>query len=97
MRPLPLTPELLDLATRVVWFKEPADALASPIHFLAYLMAYGTAEDVAIAETVISRAEFIEALENAPPGVFRENSWQRWHAKLGRSPVPPLPVRRFPT
>jgi len=41
MKPLPNTPELLNVARRVVWFEEPAEALADPVHFLAYVMTYG--------------------------------------------------------
>jgi hypothetical protein len=40
MTALPKTPELLAVAERVVWFKPPAEALADPIHFLAYVMTY---------------------------------------------------------
>jgi len=38
MKPLPPTPELLAVARRVVWFKEPDEALADPVHFLAHVM-----------------------------------------------------------
>jgi hypothetical protein len=95
MRSIPATPELLSLAARIVWFKEPADTLADPVHFLAYLMTYGTAEDILEAETVFTPGEFREALENAPPGVFRAEKWQHWNEKLGRVPVPPMPKRSF--
>ena len=47
MKPLPATPELLQVARRVVWFKAPEAALADPIHFLAHVMTYGTADDLA--------------------------------------------------
>ena len=30
MKPLPITPDLLRVARRVVWFKEPEEALAEP-------------------------------------------------------------------
>jgi hypothetical protein len=33
MKPLPVTPELLNIAERVVWFKPPEEALADPLHF----------------------------------------------------------------
>ena len=45
MKPLPATPELLNVARRVVWFKEPEAALADPVHFLAHVMTYGTVEE----------------------------------------------------
>ena len=36
MRPLPVTPELRAVARRVVWFKEPEEALADPVLALDY-------------------------------------------------------------
>jgi hypothetical protein len=36
--PLPFTAELLALAMRIIWFEAPAQALADPIRFMAYLM-----------------------------------------------------------
>jgi len=44
MKPLPATPELLWVARRVVWFDEPAQALADPAQFLAHVMVFGTSK-----------------------------------------------------
>jgi hypothetical protein len=52
MKPLPLTPELLNVARRVVWFKEPEETLSDPVHFLAHVMTYGTAEDLRALEAL---------------------------------------------
>ena len=93
MNPLSPTPALLEVARRVVWFKEPADALADPIHLLAYAMTYGTAEDIAALEAVVGRPGFCEALETAPPGIFDARSWAYWNLVCGRQPAPPMPVR----
>ncbi len=46
MKQLPVTPELLKVARRVVWFEEPEAALADPVHFLTHVMTYGTIEDL---------------------------------------------------
>ena len=94
MKPLPETPELLTVAERVVWFKPPRETLTDPVHFLAHVMTYGTVEDLRALDGVIGPNEFREALENAPPGVFDGRSWSYWNLKYGRSPAPPLPVRR---
>lgn len=94
MRPLPLTPELLAVAERVVWFKAPAEALAAPIHFLAHVMTLGTAEDLRALDRAVTIADFQDVLDNAPPGIFDPRSWAYWNLKCGRSPAPPLPVRR---
>ena len=75
MTPLPATPELLRVARRVVWFKSPEAALADPIHFLAHVMTYGTADDLAAVSGVIGRDDLCEVLDNAPPGVFDPRSW----------------------
>ena len=94
MKPLPMTPDLLHVARRVVWFKEPEEALAEPVHFLAHLMTYGTVEDLKAVQGVAGLEEFREVLERAPAGVFDARSWAYWHLKCGRVPTPPLPARQ---
>ena len=94
MKPLPMTPDLLRVARRVVWFKEPEEALAEPVHFLAHLMTYGTVEDLKAVQGVAGIEEFREVLERAPAGVFDARSWAYWHLKCGRVPAPPLPARQ---
>lgn len=69
------TSELLDLARGVIWFEPPSDALADRVRFLAYLMTYGTAEDVTIARRHFSAEDFRDAIENAPPSILDERSW----------------------
>jgi hypothetical protein len=94
VKPLPQSPELLAVAQRVVWFKPPADALAEPVHFLAHVMTFGTAEDLRALDGIVSIEDFRDVLDNAPPGIFDPRSWAYWNLKCGRSPAPPLPVRR---
>ena len=90
----PTNPAMEAVAARVVWFKPPAEALADPVHFLAHLMTYGTAEDLAAVREFVPREGLLEALEHAPPGIFDPRSWAYWNLVLaGRSPAPPLPVR----
>jgi hypothetical protein len=96
MKPPPITPELLELARRVVWFEPPAKALADPIRFLAYLMTYGTTEDVIVARRYFDDEDFREAIENAPPGILDERSWAYWNLMAGRYPAPPMPRRHIP-
>lgn len=95
MKPIPATPQLLSVARRVVWFKEPDEALADPIHFLAHVMTYGTIEDLRIVREVVSENAFCEALKQAGPGIFDKRSWAYWNLKCGNSPPPPLPDRWF--
>ncbi len=98
MKALPCTPELRAVARRVVWFKEPDEALADRLHFLAHVMTYGTAEDLATLRGIVSCEDFRDVLDHAPPGVFDARSWAYWNLVLaGRSPAPPLPTRALPT
>ena len=95
MKPLPNSPDLLDVAPRVIWFEPAQAALADPVRFLTYLMARGTIEEIRVVRRHVSLDDFREALEHAPPGVMDERSWAYWNIKFGRYPVPPLPQRRF--
>ena len=93
---LPQSEELLGVARRVIWFETPEEALRHPYTFLAYLMTYTTPGDMAVARKHFTLADFREALENAPPGVFDPRSWAYWNLVCGRDPVPPMPQRKIP-
>jgi hypothetical protein len=96
MTPLPRNDDLLKVAPNVIWFEPPERALADPIRFLAYLMTYGTIEDIAVVRRYLGLDDFREALEQAPPGIIDARSWAYWNIMTGRCPVPPLPQRRIP-
>jgi hypothetical protein len=93
VKPLPSTPELLNVARRVVWFKDPSDALADPVLFLSHVMTFGTAEDLAALQGIVEPGDMREVLDRAPPGIFDRRSWAYWHLRCGRQPAPPLPER----
>jgi hypothetical protein len=93
MKPISPTPELLNVARRVVWFKKPEQAFADPIHFLAYVMTYGTIEDLVAVGATIGKTEYREVLENAPAGVFDPRSWAYWNIVCGFDPQLPMPSR----
>jgi hypothetical protein len=95
MTPIPLNPETERLARRMVWFEPPRKALRDPIRFMAYVMANATLEDLAVVRRYISDADFVEALDNAPPGIIDPRSWAYWNIRSGRYPTPPMPRRRF--
>ena len=96
MKPIQPTPELLEVAERIVWFKKPAETLQNPIHFLAYAMKLGTADDLVVLDRAgINLEHFTEVLDNAPAGIFDDRSWAYWNQRCGRRPVPPLPVRKL--
>ncbi len=92
---IPCPTDLVRIARKVVWYDQPEKTLADLNTFLAHLMVYGSAADVAITERYVPAEEFRRVLENAPAGVFTEEAWRKWHQRLGM-PVQPLPRRRFP-
>jgi hypothetical protein len=96
MKPFPRNADLLELASPVVWFEPPERALAEPVRFLAYVMTYGTLEDLAVIRRYIQTEDFRDALEHAPPGIMDERSWAYWNVVTGRYPVPPMPRRVIP-
>jgi len=96
MKPLPCNSDLLAVAPNVIWFEPAQKALADPIRFLAYLMTYGTIEDVAVVRRYLDLEDFREALDKAPPGIIDPRSWAYWNTVTGRLPVPPMPRRVIP-
>ena len=95
MKPIPLNPETETVARRVVWFESPAEALADPVRFMAYAMARATHEDMKVIRRYVDDADFLEALDKAPPGIIDSRSWAYWNSKRGRYPAPPEPVRQL--
>lgn len=95
MLPFPHSPELLEVARRVVWFKPPEVALDLPVELLAYAMRYATEEDMALLLAHVGWDGLTEAIDNAPPGIIDARSWAYWNAMIGRYPTPPMPVRRI--
>ena len=96
MKALPITPELLRVARRVLWFEEPERALADPVQFLAHVMVFGTIEDLAALRGIVGKDDWREVLEHAPPGLFDSRSWAYWNLVCDIRPALPLPVRRLP-
>jgi hypothetical protein len=93
MNAIPVTPQTLELARRVVWFEPPEQALSDPIRFLAYAMTYAHHEDMRDIRRYVSDDDIREALDHAPAGIIDPRSWAYWNARMGRYPAPPLPVR----
>jgi hypothetical protein len=93
MKTLPTTPESIAVERRVVWFEEPERALADPVQLLAHVMVFGTTEDLKALRGVVTKDDYRDVLEHAPPGIFDPPSWAYWNLVYGRHPVPPLPVR----
>jgi hypothetical protein len=97
MKALPPNPDLLSLAQRVVWFEPAQQALSNPIRFLAYVMAFGTLQEIIILRRYLDLDDFREALDHAPPGIIDKRSWAYWNTVIGRYPAPPMPTRVLPS
>jgi hypothetical protein len=95
MKPIPLNPETEEVARHIVWFEEPAEALADPVRFMAYAMARATHEEMKVIRRYVSDDDFREALDKAPPGIIDRRSWAYWNSKMGHYPAPPLPKRQL--
>ncbi len=93
MQRIPLNAETDAVARRIVWFEEPAEALADPIRFMAYAMQHATHQDMLVLRRYVSDSDFREAPDKAPPGIVDARSWACWNSKLGRYPPPPMPKR----
>jgi hypothetical protein len=96
MIPLPGDADLLDVASRVMWFEPPEQALVEPVRFLTYVMTYATIEELSMVRRYVDLDDFREALEHAPPGIMDERSWAYWNVMTGRYPVPAMPRRIIP-
>jgi hypothetical protein len=70
MKQLPLTPEIEEIARRVVWFEERQAALANTSRFIAYAMTYGCYADVVEIQKHLSDDDLRAALESGPGGRF---------------------------
>ena len=95
MKPIPVTPETLAVARRIIWFESPEKALADPVRFMAYAMTYALPEDMRFIRRYVSDDDFRDALDHAPAGIIDPRSWAYWNSKMGRYPPPPHPVRRL--
>jgi hypothetical protein len=87
---------MLAVAANVVWFESAEKALSDPARFMAYLMTYGTAEDIRIVKNHIGDEPFRKSLDDTPPGIMDAQSWAYWNIMADRYPVPPQPKRVVP-
>ena len=90
-----MSPELLRIASRVVWWNPPERVLLHVDTFLCRVMALGDLVDVNFIEDTYGPGRLRAALQSAPPGIFDSRSWHYWHHRLGLGAAGPLPVRRL--
>ena len=55
---LPDEDDVLAVARRVNWYKDPRDAISDTADFLAHLMTYGRPEDVAVIRHYLTIEDF---------------------------------------
>ena len=70
MKPIPLNSEIGEVSRRIVWFEDPAEAVADPVRFMAYAMARATHEEMKVIRRYVNDDDFREALDKAPPGII---------------------------
>ncbi len=46
---------------------------------MAYVLTYGTYEDVTVLRKYLSDEEFVEAIDHAPPGIYDPRSGAYWN------------------
>ena len=97
MKSIPLNDETATIASQIIWFEPPSQALSDPIRFMAYAMTYAMHQEMRVLRRYVSDDDFREALDHAPAGIIDPRSWAYWNSKMGRYPPPPLPLRRFGT
>ena len=88
-------PRLLEVASRLIWWKDPDEALADERRFLAQAMTDASLTDMTFIRRVFGDNALRNVLADPPPGVFDQRSWGYWHLIFGLEPVPPLPRRRL--
>jgi len=93
MPPLVLTPELRRAAQRCIWFEPPETAVADPARLAAYVLTYGSHEDVKALRAQVKEEALRQLIDAAPPGIFDARSWAYWNLMIGRYETPPMPQR----
>ena len=87
--------DLTKFAEQIVWFMPPDKALADKNYFLIHLIAKASEEAYHHFRSNFSQftdADFVEALHNAPPGIFiYEENWAEWNRRFGINPTLPFP------
>ena len=90
-----MDPELRRIASRVVWWDTPEQAVSRLDDFLCRVMTFGDLDDVNLIEARYGVERLRAAIQYAPAGVFDVRSWHYWHHRLGLGEAGPLPTRQF--
>jgi hypothetical protein len=90
---LTLTDALRKAAERCVWFEPAETSVADPARLAAYVLTYGSPEDVKTLRAQISESELRGLIDDAPAGIYDARSWAYWNLMTGRFDTPPMPQR----
>lgn len=82
------------LAKTYVWWKKPQQALDDQNHFLCQIMRWASWDDAMTVLTFYGNEAFMKALQESPPGIFDERSWNFWHCWFGLK-TPEMPLRKI--
>jgi hypothetical protein len=88
------------LAAKYIWWKTPDEAMLYPARVAAQVMNLGTFEDTSAMIEAVGEDYLRQVLRHAEAGQLDPRSWHYWHyrlglAEFGKTPVPPVPIRRF--
>ena len=86
--PIPYTPELVRIARSMLPDAEPWTVLRNATFFLCHVMDYTTGQDLRHVRTHIPEAQWLQALEEAQPGMISKGAYVRWSIALGRATAP---------
>jgi hypothetical protein len=93
-----ITPLLISLARKYIWWKTPDDALLFPLRVVAQVMNIGDYDDVQAMSIELTENSLKDVLLQAEAGQFSPKAWAYWHYRLGLSlplKVPSMPSRKF--
>src|SRR6266480_5539428 len=93
---IPITPAMLEIARRVIWFEPPEKAIRDPVQFKAYAMTYAVHEDMRVIRQFVSDDDLRDALDHAPPGIIDPRSWgllELQNGPVSRAATAPAEVR----
>jgi hypothetical protein len=85
-------PEVYAFAKYYGWYTTPEELLADTTYFLVFAMARLPEEAMEPIFRHYTPEDFINALQNAPAGIFlTDEDWIYWNKKFGIDPIPPRP------
>ena len=89
--PLPASADLRRIAHNMLPDTEPWIVLRNATFFLCHVMDYATGDDLQYVRENVVEELWLQALEEAKPGMISRGSYVRWSIALGRATIPYSP------